>query len=297
MTRAGTVALVGRPNVGKSSLMNALLGTPLSIVSPKAQTTRHRVLGIHTVDDCQFVFVDTPGQADRQGQALNRLLDRTALAAMADVDVVLWLVQAGRWLDADSTLHKRLQQPRPRCLGLVVSQVDRIADKARLLPELGRLQTQIAADFVVPVSATRGDNLDALLAEISTRLPAGEWPYPADTLTPHGGRFLIAEQLREQLFHRLHQELPYAVTVTVEEVDDSPERLSARATIWVNRPAHRAMVIGRKGQTLKHVGTAARRRLEQLFERPVHLDVWVKLREGWADHEESLRSFGYGASE
>lgn len=297
MSRAGTIALVGRPNVGKSTLMNALLGEDLSIVSPKAQTTRHRIVGVLTRDDAQFLFVDTPGQGDIQGKPLNRLLDRTAQGVMADADILLWLVEANRWTDADEAVLARLRRQRPRVLGVIVSKVDKLADKSRLLPLLGRLHEQTKADFLVPVSAQKRSNLDALLDELAKHLPEAPWPYEADTLTPHSGEFLVAEHIRQQLFLRLNQELPYATTVSVDRMQEQDGRLEVHATIWVNRASHKGIVIGRQGQGLKALGQAARERLERLFDQPVRLDLWVKVREGWADHEDGIQSFGYGATE
>ncbi|RZO86730.1 MAG: GTPase Era [Oceanococcus sp.] len=297
MTRAGTVALVGRPNVGKSTLMNALLGERLSIVSPKAQTTRHRVMGVLTRADSQYVFVDTPGQADIQGKALNRLLDRTAISAMADVDVTLWVVEPRRWTSADDQMLARMQRARPGNLGLILSKVDQIKDKSALLPEIGRLHALIQPDFLVPLSATKGDNLEALFSELDQRLPEGPWLYDADTLTPHSAEFLVAEHIRQQLFLRLNKELPYATTVTIDRMSQSDHGNEVHATIWVNRPSHKGIVIGKQGQGLKAIGQSARERLQALFDQPFDIHLWVKVREGWADHEDSLRAFGYGATE
>ena len=297
MTRAGTVALVGRPNVGKSTLMNALLGERLSIVSPKAQTTRHRVMGVLTRADSQYVFVDTPGQADIQGKALNRLLDRTAISAMADVDVTLWVVEPRRWTSADDQMLARMQRARPGNLGLILSKVDQIKDKSALLPEIGRLHPLIQPDFLVPLSATKGDNLEALFSELDQRLPEGPWLYDTDTLTPHSAEFLVAEHIRQQLFLRLNKELPYATTVTIDRMSQSDHGNEVHATIWVNRPSHKGIVIGKQGQGLKAIGQSARERLQGLFDQSFDIHLWVKVREGWADHEDSLRAFGYGATE
>lgn len=293
----GTIALIGRPNVGKSTLMNALLGERLSIVSPKAQTTRHRVIGVLSEGDYQFVFADTPGQADIQGKALNRLLDKTALGAMSDVDITLWLLDAKHWTEADDQMLKRLSKRRPACLGLIINKVDLIADKNQLLPLLGKLQAQTQAEFIVPLSAKKSLNLEALMGELKSHLPEGAWHYDEDTLTPHSGDFLISEHIRQQLFLRLNKELPYATTVTVDQVTQDDDGMQIHATIWVNRASHKGIVIGRHGQTLKGIGTAARERIQVLFDQPVELKLWVKVREGWADHEEGIQSFGYGAGE
>lgn len=297
MTRAGTIALVGRPNVGKSTLMNALVGERLSIVSPKAQTTRHRVMGVLTRGDNQYVFVDTPGQADIQGKALNRLLDRTAISAMADVDVTLWVVEPRHWTPADDQMLVRMQRARPGVLGLILSKVDQIKDKSSLLPEIGRLHALIKPDFLVPLSAAKKDNLEALFSELDQRLPEGPWLYDEDTLTPHSAEFLVAEHIRQQLFLRLNKELPYATTVTIDRMSQGDLGNEVHATIWVNRPSHKGIVIGKQGQGLKAIGQSARERLQSLFDQTFDIHLWVKVREGWADHEDSLRTFGYGATE
>lgn len=291
--RTGLVALVGRPNVGKSTLLNALVGRKLSIVSPKPQTTRHRVVGVMNRDPDQVVFVDTPGQAETHGQALNRALDRAAHGAMQDVDLVLWLVEALRWTDADEQVRRRLQSAS--CpVGLVLTKIDRIKDKKRLLPELAALGKRLDPAFVVPVSSTRRSNLDALVDEILKRMPEGEPFYPPDVVDPQDLRFTAAERVREQLFLRLHQELPYRIAVGIDELREIDGRLLVRATIWLDRASHKGMVIGQGGATLKAVGTAARHELEQLTGQGVDLKLWVKVREGWADNEQSLRAFGYG---
>lgn len=297
MTKSGTIALVGRPNVGKSTLMNALLGEHLSIVSAKAQTTRHRVMGVLSRDHSQYIFVDTPGQADLQGKALNKLLDRTAISAMADVDITLWLVDARQWTRADEQVQQRLQRQRPGCLGVVLSKVDLVKDKSSLLPLMGRLHQQMQADFLVPVSASKKINLDGLFSELDRFLPQGPWSYDEDTLTPHSAEFLVAEHVRQQLFMRLNQELPYATTVTVDRMTQRENDMQVHATIWVNRASHKGIVIGKQGQGLKAIGQGARERLQNLFDQPIELNLWVKVREGWADHEDSIQSFGYGATE
>ncbi len=297
MKKSGTIALVGRPNVGKSTLMNALLGEHLSIVSPKAQTTRHRVMGVLSREPCQFIFVDTPGQADIQGKALNKLLDRTAVSAMADVDITLWLIDARQWTSIDEQVQQRLQRSKPGCLGIILTKVDQVKDKNSLLPLLGRLQQQMQADFLVPLSAKKSINLDGLFAELERHLPEGPWSYDEDTLTPHSAEFLVAEHVRQQLFLRLNQELPYATTVTIDRMVENEAGLEVHATIWVNRASHKGIVIGRQGQGLKAIGQSARERLQLLFDQAIELNLWVKVREGWADHEDGIQSFGYGATE
>ena len=297
MKKSGTIALVGRPNVGKSTLMNALLGENLSIVSPKAQTTRHRVMGVLTKGESQFVFIDTPGQADIQGKHLNRLLDRTAMSAMADVDITLWLVDPRRWTEADDQVQMRLLRQRPHKLGVIISKIDDIKDKSSLLPKMGKLQNQVSPDFMVPLSARKKINLDALFDELDKHLPEAPWAYEEDTLTPHSGEFLVAEHIRQQLFLRLNQELPYSTTVTVDRMSQGDAGYEVHACIWVNRASQKGIVIGRQGAGLRGIREAAQERLQRLFNQPVDLNLWIKVREGWADHDESLQSFGYGVTE
>ncbi len=297
MSRAGTIALIGRPNVGKSTLMNALLGENLSIVSPKAQTTRHRIVGVLTRGQSQFLFMDTPGQADIQGKAMNRLLDRTASAAMADVDVVLWVIDACRWTEIDDIVQKRLLRQRPRVLGIILNKIDKLKDKGRLLPQMGRLQQAVAPEFILPLAACKRGSAQTLLDQLEDYLPEGPWPYADDTLTPHSGEFLVAESIRQQLFLRLNQELPYATTVTIDKMEVQAAGYEVHATIWVNRPSHKGIVIGRQGATLRAISQAAQKRLAKLFDQDVHLHLWIKVREGWADHEDSIQSFGYGATD
>ncbi len=296
-TRSGFVAVVGRPNVGKSTLVNALVGAKISIVSPKPQTTRHRICGIRTDGGTQFIFVDVPGlhgKLGRQSRALNRHMNRVADSALQDVDVILWLVEAGQWQEDDELMLKRIKQSRLP-VGLAINKTDRVKDKQALLPFIHEMQGRNDFAFIVPISAQRADNLDALLQELSAYMPVSPYMYPAEQISDRGMRFQAAEIIREKLMLRLQQELPYALTVEIEKLEEDPEsgHIDISAVIWVARDSHKGMVIGKKGEGLKVAGTAARQEMQRAFGQGVHLQLWVKVREGWADDERALRSLGY----
>lgn len=293
----GFVAVVGRPNVGKSTLVNTLVGTKVSIVSPKPQTTRHRISGIRTDDQDQYVFVDVPGlhgKLGKQSRALNRHMNRVADSSLQDVDVILWLIEAGHWREDDDLMLKRIQQSRLP-VGLAINKIDRVKDKQSLLPFIQQMQSKHDFDFIIPISALKTENLEPLLGELKQRLPTGPLMYPAEQLTDRGTHFQIAEIIREKLMLRLEQELPYALTVEVEqfETDEETGRVELAAVIWVARESHKGMVIGKQGAGLKDAGSAARREIKRLLGVPVHLQLWVKVREGWADDERALNSLGY----
>lgn len=291
--RCGLIAIVGRPNVGKSTLLNALVGQALSITSRKAQTTRHRITGIRTRGRTQFVFVDTPGlQGEAAGRtALGRHLNRAVIAAIADVDVVLFVVEAGRFGPADERLLELL--PRDKPVVLVANKLDRVARRADLLPWLQQLPQRWAFAEYVPMSARSADDADRLLGIVEPHLPARPWQYDEDALTDRSERFLAAEAIREKLFRLTGDELPYGATVVVDSFRDEGALRRIGATIVVEREAHKGMVIGRRGERLKRIGSEARRDLERLFGAKVFLELWVKVRSGWADSEEHLRSYGY----
>ncbi len=288
----GFAALVGRPNVGKSTLLNALVGAHLSIVSPKPQTTRHRILGIATRPTGQILYVDTPGLHRGARRALNHSLNRAAHAAIADVDVAVQVVEAGRWTDEDSSVHAALaEHARPRLL--VVNKIDRQKDKRVLLPYVAEVIDQHPFDAVFYVSALRNEGLAELEHAILERLPAREPLYADDELTDRSERFLAAELVREQLMLRLAQELPYATTVEIEQFVEREDGMAEiHAAIWVEREGQKAIVIGEGGAMLKAVGSAARRGMERLFARRVHLRLWVKVRAGWSDDTSALRRLG-----
>jgi GTPase len=291
-TRAGLVALVGRPNVGKSTLLNALVGEKVSIVTPKPQTTRHRIVGLLTEGDTQIGFVDTPGIHAGAKRALNRLMNKTAVAALEGVDLCLLLVEAGRWTEADELVLQRARAAGVP-LALVVNKIDRIKSRDQLLPYLQAASRRHAFAFVVPLSASRRENLAALLAEVRRRLPEAPFLYDPEQLTDRSQRFLAAELVREKLMRVLQQELPYALTVEIEEYREDNGLLRIGAVIWVEREGHKAIVIGAKGALLKKIGSQVRIELEKRLGQKVFLQLWVKVKEGWADDERALRSLGY----
>ena len=289
--RSGYVAIVGRPNVGKSTLLNRLVGEKISIVSRKAQTTRHRITGILSTGDAQYVFVDTPGFQTKFSNALNRAMNRGVTQTLNDVDVVFFVVEAGRFDAKDKAVVRLLPPDRP--IILVVNKTDQIKERNALLPFLGEVAA--AHDFaaVVPVSATKGRQTEQLLAEARKHLPNNGLMFPEDELTDRSERFLAAEYVREKLFRLLGDELPYATTVEIEkfEVEGSLRRIYA--AIVVDRDSHKAIVIGKGGETLKRIASEARQDMERLFGDKVYLEVWVKVKSGWTDDERLLKSLGY----
>ncbi len=291
--RYGCVALIGRPNVGKSTLLNAMLGTRLSIVTPKPQTTRHRILGVVTRPDAQIAFLDTPGLHRETRRALNHQLNRVARQAPEEADVLLHVIDGPQWRDEDEAIWKLLSPLGKPCL-LAVNKVDKLADKTRLLAfaaEVTRSHDYGAVHFLC---ARRGDGVPALLDEIVTLLPQGEAAFAEDEFTDRSERFLAAELVREQLMLQLGDELPYATAVEIERFEDAPKISHIGAVIWVEREGQKGIVIGAGGAQLKRIGTAARRAMERLFDRRVHLELWVRVRESWSDDAAALKQFGYG---
>jgi GTP-binding protein Era len=289
--RCGLVAIVGRPNVGKSTLLNALVGQKVSITSRKAQTTRHRITGIRTVDEAQFVFVDTPGFQTRHGTALNRTLNRTVLASLADVDAVLFVVEAGRFGPDDAKVMGLLPAGKP--VVLVANKLDTIKRRADLAPWL--LQMQQRRDFAefVPMSATKEADVQRLFQILKPYLPEQDWFYEEDALTDRSERFLASEIIREKLFRLTGDELPYTSTVVIDKWEEEGNLRRIAATIIVERDAHKGMIIGTGGERLRRLGSEARQELETLMDAKVFLELWVKVRSGWADDEEHLRAYGY----
>ncbi|MEY2777836.1 MAG: GTPase Era [Pseudomonadota bacterium] len=292
--RCGTVAIVGRPNVGKSSLLNALVGAELSITSRKAQTTRHRIMGVYTDPSCQVVFVDTPGIQQTYTAALNRQLNRAALGTFEEVDVLLWVLEAGRWTDEDESLLQRLPAGVP--LVVALNKFDLVKDersKARAYEQAARLGQMSQKPEIVPVSALKGDQLKVLVGALSRLLPEGPPAYDEDTLTDRSLRFMAAERIREKLFRLLGDELPYESTVVIDRfLEHEDGRVEIDATIVVGRPQHKPMVIGAGGERIKRIGTEARQSIAQLLEQRVTLSLWVKVKDSWADDEAAVRSFG-----
>lgn len=290
--RAGYAALLGRPNVGKSTLLNRLIGQKLSITAPKPQTTRHLILGIQTLPEAQIVYVDTPGLHRQGRRAMNRYLNRAAASVLGYVDVVVFLVEALRWTDEDEDVLSRLvdfQGP----VALAVNKVDRISDKTRLLPFLQEIAGKRNFVEVAPLSALEGDNVPALERIIARLLPEREFLFPEDQITTASERFLAAELIREKLTRLLREELPYALTVEIERFVEEDRLVRIHAVIWVERETQKGIVIGEKGRTLREVGRQAREDMERLLGRKVFLETWVKVREGWSDDERALRSLGY----
>ena len=290
--RSGFAALVGRPNVGKSTLLNALVGQKLSIVTPRPQTTRHRILGIANLPAAQIAFVDTPGLHREGRRALNKAMNRTATAALEDADVVVLVVEALAWTEGDELALSRIARAR-RPVILAVNKIDRVRPRARLLPYLATLGGRHAFLAIVPVSALKADNVTDLRATIAAHLPVSPALFPADTVTDRGLSFRIAEMIREKLTLELNQEVPYGIAVEVERLTDEPDQqLTVEAAIWVDREGQKPIVIGARGERLKRVGRAARLALNGLLGRRVHLNLWVKVRENWADNARALRQLG-----
>ncbi|MEQ6351733.1 GTPase Era [Ralstonia pseudosolanacearum] len=292
--RCGMVAIVGRPNVGKSTLMNALVGQKVSITSRKAQTTRHRITGIQTTDDAQFVFVDTPGFQTRHATALNRSLNRAVTSTLTSVDAVLFVVEAGRYGPDDAKVLSLL--PRETPVILIVNKVDRLDAYTRAEMVAVFLQ-EMAQVFpfkeIVPMSAKNRDDILRLLGIVRPYLPEGEAMYDPEALTDRSERFLAAEIVREKVFRWTGDELPYSSTVVVDKFETEGRLRRVFVTILVDRDAHKAMIIGAKGAKLKQISTEARMDMEKLFDGKVYLEVWVKVKSGWADNEAGLRAYGY----
>jgi len=293
--RCGYVALVGRPNVGKSTLLNALVGQKVSITSPKPQTTRHRIVGILSEPGFQAIFLDTPGLHARLHRGLNRAMNRAALGSLVEADLLLAVVDATRFTREDEAVLERVRQSGKPAV-LIVNKCDKVKPREKLLPTLERLSAMHAFDAVVPLSALRGDNVERLKDVIAPLLPEGDAVYAGDQVTDRSERFLAAEIVREKLTRVLQDELPYGISVEIERWEEEDGRLLVGAVIWVEREGQRKIVIGESGQRLKEVGQAARLDINEMLGRRVHLELWVKLRENWADNEAALRQFGYDPS-
>jgi len=289
--RCGYIAIVGRPNVGKSTLMNALIGAKVSITSRKAQTTRHRITGIQTRDSAQFVYVDTPGFQTRHNNALNKTLNRTVSNTLTAADVVLFIVEAGAYGPADVQVLELLPKTVP-CI-LVINKADRVKDKAEMLPFVQRVAGAFEFAAVVPVSAKQKFQLDVLEGEIQKHLPVNPPMFDEDDITDRSERFLAAEIVREKVFRFVGDELPYTSTVIIEKFEQEGNLRRVFASILVERDSHKAMVIGQKGAKLKEISTQARLDMEKLFGGPIYLEIWVKVKSGWADNEAGLRAYGY----
>ena len=289
--RCGMIAIVGRPNVGKSTLMNALVGQKISITSRKAQTTRHRITGINTTKDAQFIFVDTPGFQTRHAAALNRSLNRAVTSTLTSVDVILFVIEAGRFGPDDQKVLDLIPPGMPTLL--VANKLDRVTEKATLFPFMQQMSQLREFVEMVPLSATNPEDVARLLDTIKPYLPEGEPIYGEDDLTDRSSRFLAAEILREKVFRWTGDELPYTSTVVIEKFEEEGRLKRIFATILVERDSQKAMVIGKNGAKLKQINTDARVDMEKLFDGPVYLETFVKVKSGWADNEAGLRAYGY----
>lgn len=291
-TRTGIVAIVGRPNVGKSTLMNRILGQKLSITSRKPQTTRHQILGIVTEDDTQIIFVDTPGIHKGQDKAINRYMNRAATSAVKDVDLVVMVVDRTRWTEEDDMVLLTIKQQRAPTI-LVMNKIDFIQDKDEILPYLEVLSKKHNFDQIIPLSAKTGHNIDRIEHLIRSYLPENPYFYPEDQITDRTSRFLAAELVREKIMRQLGDELPYEMTVEIEEFTHDGGLIEISALILVERPSQKQIVIGEKGYRIKQIGIEARKDMESLFECKVMLKTWVKVKSNWSDDERALRSLGY----
>jgi GTP-binding protein Era len=290
----GLVAIVGRPNVGKSTLLNALVGQKVSITSSKPQTTRHRILGLRTLGDSQFVFVDTPGFQTRHTAALNRTLNRTVQSVLADVDVVLWVVEAGRFgVDDAKVLSLLPSGSGSKPAFLIANKLDTVHQRSDLAPWLQKMQQHYPFAEFVPLSAQRKTDAERLLGILQPYLPQQAWLYDPEALTDRNERFLASEIIREKLFRLTGDELPYTSTVVIDRFTEEGDLRSIHASIVVEREAHKGMVIGQGGERLKRIGSEARQELQYLLQARVFLELWVKVRSGWADDEAHLQSYGY----
>lgn len=290
--KCGYVALIGRPNVGKSTLMNHLLGQKISITSRKPQTTRHRILGINTTEAGQAIYVDTPGMHDNEKRALNRYLNRTADTTLVGVDVIVWLIDGLSWQPYDDLIFKKLEQAGLPVI-LAVNKVDKIKDREPILAFFAEAQKRYPFEHIIPISALKKTNLPQLETLIMELLPERDPIYPEDQITDRPERFLTAEIIREKLTRRLGDELPYSLTVEIERYEENPDITKIYAVIWVERSSQKSIVIGKQGEMLKKIGTDARLDIERLLDQKVYLQLWVKIKQGWSDNERALQSLGF----
>jgi GTP-binding protein Era len=289
--QTGVIAVVGRPNVGKSTLVNALVGAKVSIVSSKPQTTRHRILGVRTEADAQYIFADTPGFQTQFKSALNSAMNRTVTQALAEVDVVLWLVEARKFTAADQRILPLL--PRDKPVVLIVNKIDLVEEKTKLLPFLESMAQQFKFAEIVPLSAEKEKDALRLPAILKPYLPEGEAWFGDDDITDRSSRFLAAEIVREKVFRLTGDEIPYVVAVTIEQFEEDGAMYRIGAVIWVDRDGHKPIVLGRGGEHIKRIASEARVEMEKLFGHKVFLQVWVKVKGGWADDSRLIKQFGY----
>ncbi len=290
--RCGFVAVVGRPNVGKSTLINAILGSKVSIVTPKPQTTRHRILAVYTRNDSQIIFVDTPGLHRGAAKTINRMMNRAATSALADADLILFVSEANRWTVEDQDVLDRLKKTPAPAIALL-NKIDKVHPKEELLAVLSAMSERHTFDEVLPISAKLNDNLDRLVELIPAYLPESPALYPAEMITDRSESFQFAELIREKLTLLLRQEVPYGLTVEIEQMKKEPGGVGINAIIWVERDSQKGIVVGKGGNVLKKVGRSARLELKERLGVPVHLELWVKVKDSWADSEKELLRLGY----
>jgi GTP-binding protein Era len=291
-TQCGYVAIVGRPNVGKSTLLNALLDQKLSITSRKPQTTRHQLLGIKSGTEHQILYVDTPGIHAAGKRAINRYMNRNAFSVISDVDVIVFLVDRQHWTEDDEMVLEAIQKASVKVI-VAVNKVDMVKDKRQLLPLLSTLQSKVPEAEIMPISAEKGDNLKMLEQEVVKALPNGPFYFEADQVTDRSERFMASEVIREKLMRQLGDELPYAVTIQIDEFRETGTIIHIGATIFVEREGQKTILIGKSGQRLKQIGIDARRDLETMMSKKIMLNTWVKVKSGWSDSERALKSLGY----
>lgn len=292
VTKSGYVAIIGRPNVGKSTLLNSLLGEKISIISPKPQTTRFQILGIKTVGSAQIIYIDTPGMHRDEKRAMNRYMNRIANSVMLDADVIVFMIDALSWRNEDENVLQKLKQIDKPII-LAINKIDLLNDKSELLPIITKLKDKLAFKHIVPISAEESINTEALEEEIAKLLPEGPQLFPEDQITDKSMRFQVAEIIREKLIQTTEEELPYTTTVEIEQFQESEKLIEISAIIWVERHGQKVIVIGKKGARLKKIGMQARREMEKRLNKKVFLRLWVKIKENWTDDEKALRNLGY----
>jgi GTP-binding protein Era len=293
--RCGLVAVIGRPNVGKSTLINSVMGSKVSIVTAKPQTTRHRILAVHTAEKEQIIFVDTPGLHRQSGKAMNKMMNRTAANALADADLIFFVSDATRWTSEDDDVLKRLESARAPVIALL-NKIDKIHPREKLLDSIASMSARFEFAEIVPISAMKNDNLDHLMEMIPAFLPESPPLFPEDMKTDRSDEFHISEIVREKLTLMLHQEMPYGLTVQVERMVREENGVTINAVIWVERDSQKGIAVGKNGSVLKRVGRSARLDIEELLGQRVFLELWVKVKTNWADNEKDLMSLGYEAT-
>jgi GTPase len=291
-TSSGFVAIIGRPNVGKSTLLNYILGEKVSITTAKPQTTRHKIIGVKTIEEAQVIYVDTPGIHQGETRAINKYMNKTARSALRDVDIILFVIEAVKWTDEDELVLDLISKQKCPVL-LLVNKVDAVKDKTKLLPYLTDLSHKFAFTDIIPLSATKGDNVPQLEQKIASLLPKGPHYYPSDQVTDRSMKFRVAEIIREKLMLNLEEELPYGITVEIEMFVQEERRIFISAIIWVERESQKPIVIGKQGSVLKRVGISSRKDIGELLDQPAHIKLWVKVKDGWSDNSKELTHLGY----